>query len=115
MKKVKLVFLMMPLLILGLGFGLKVYAYDVSADFVIDRLWISGAENAHYRVVDEDGPAQCTGGPTGPAWSYINVSDSGSKGKIAGILLAYAQGKTVELTTETDTNGYCHIVEFWIF
>lgn len=90
-------------------------AYDVSAQFVIDKLWISGAETGHYRIVDEGGPAQCTGGPAYPGWSYINVSDSGSKGKIAAILLAYAQGKTVELTTETDGNGYCHIVEFWVY
>lgn len=107
----KIVFFVLCLL----SFTASIKAYDVSSHFVIDKLWISGAENAHYRIVDESGTAHCTGGPTNPAWSYINVSDSGSKGKISAILLAYAQGKTVELTTETDVNGYCHVVEFWVF
>lgn len=114
MKKIKSIFLSL-VLFTGLGFGQKVFALEAATPFVIDKLWISGAESAHYRIVDEEGPAHCTGGPTGPAWSYINVSDSGSKGKISAILLAYAQGKTVELSTETDADGYCHVVEFWVF
>lgn len=110
MKK-KSIFLIMSFLI-GLGFGLKVYAYDYPTPFVIDQLRILA--DGHYRIVSNDGAAQCSGGPTGPAWSYVNTGDSGAKGKNAALLLAYAQRKTVELVTE-NVDGYCHIVDIWIY
>jgi hypothetical protein len=94
-------------------------AFDQPPTFKISGLFWSDAQNMHCRVLSDTPTIPlCTGGPTNAAWAYINESDSGAKGKIAGLMTAYALGKSVNLTTESVPVGaatYCHIVEFSIW
>lgn len=43
---------------------------------------------------------------------YVNFSDGNYQVYVSLLTTAFAAGKTVALTSETDANGFCHIVEF---
>lgn len=69
--------------------------------------YVSGAGNYHFRVMGVPPAANCRNG-----FAYIAEADSGAKGKMAALLLAYGTGKNVDLFVETDSQGYCMIIEF---
>jgi hypothetical protein len=77
-----------------------------TADFNISALHISLGENYHYRTYGMPAIAECPG----QGWAFVNESDSGAKGQIAALLMAYASGKQVRLFV-APSNGYCHIIE----
>lgn len=102
------------LIAVSLCFATQVMAFETPGPFKISSLYISHAGNYHFRVYsNKPSNWHCHGGPINPAWSYINESDSGAKGKIATLQLAYALGKNVHILTEKIGN-YCHIVELMI-
>lgn len=80
--------------------------------FRINQIYMSGAENYHFRVYGMDQQNQCT---NGSSWAFINESSSGSKGMISLLLSAYMAGKDVRLLTQEFTsssgNTYCKIIE----
>ncbi|OWQ88589.1 hypothetical protein CDN99_17230 [Roseateles aquatilis] len=69
--------------------------------------YVSSGVNFHFRVSNVPATANCP-----QTWAYINETDSGAKGKIAALLLAYAQGKSIDIFVDTGDGGYCHVVEF---
>jgi hypothetical protein len=111
MKKISLVILAVVVVLTSIGVAC---AYDYPDQFQIKNLYVSGATNYHFRIwsMTPNAPL-CTGGPTNPSWAYINEADSGAKGKIASLTIAYVMGKKVALTTIT-VGSYCQIVEFQI-
>jgi hypothetical protein len=101
------------------------YAQEVQNPIIIKKIFVSDANNLHFRVISHaPNIPLCTGGPPNgidpgmEAFAYVNESDSGAKGKMATLMTAYALGKYVTLVTEPVQFGphiYCHIVEFWIW
>jgi len=97
-----------------------VLAAESPGAFKIKEIFISQAENFHFRVVaNYTNPEawHCHNGPKNPAWSYINEGDSGAKGMMSTLLMAYAAKKTVTLTTlgvDTPAGHMCKIIEFSI-
>lgn len=91
-------------------------AFEYPAPIKIQAIVMSSAKNYHFRVISNNpGAWLCSNGPTNEAWAYINEDDSGAKGKMAALLLAYSMGKTVTLTTAGVDGGgvtYCHIFDF---
>jgi hypothetical protein len=83
-------------------------AVGYTGPFVINQLYISGAENYHLRVSGFPAISACSNGPT---WAYVNQSQSGSKTYIAALMTAYAMGKTVNIVWQPDTSGYCQVLE----
>jgi hypothetical protein len=81
-----------------------------TADFQITNLYVAGAENFHYRVYGMPPVPACNNGTT---WSYVNESDSGSKGYIAALLSAFTAGKYIRVLV-TPANGFCHIAEIFV-
>jgi hypothetical protein len=69
--------------------------------------YVSGGNNYYFRVQGLPDSAGCL-----QNWAFVNEADSGSKGKIATLLMAYSQGRNVSLYVEEDGAGYCRIVEF---
>lgn len=69
--------------------------------------YVSGAENFHFRVDGVPATANCVS-----SFAFINKSDGGSSVKIATLLLAYAQGKKIDLYVDKEASGYCRIIEF---
>lgn len=69
--------------------------------------YVSGGSNYYFRVLGLPDSANCQ-----QNWAFINEADSGSKGKIATLLMAYAQGRNVSLYVQEDGSGYCQIIEF---
>jgi hypothetical protein len=48
-------------------------------------------------------------------WAYVNEADDGAKEKIAGLMSAYAMGKTLNLIIQvTPGTNYCQIIEFLV-
>lgn len=91
-------------------------ATETISAFKINKVFVSNAENFHFRVYGMPAMSFC---PDGSTWAYINEADSGAKGKISTLLSAYAAGKDVVLyVTPTDpaSNGkaYCKITEFMV-
>lgn len=96
----------------------NVSAVEYPAPFKIAGLYVSHADNLHFRVISNNPSAWlCSNGPINTSWAYINEADSGAKVKIATLMSAYALGKTITLATEGIVSGsttYCHILEFSI-
>lgn len=107
-RNILIVFVLAFVMLIFSGFACAV---DYPPPFVIDHIYLSGANNYHLRVSAPTTTPHCTGGPS---WSYINEGDSGAKANIAALLMAYSLGKTVSLVTGNDGNGYCQIYEFLI-
>jgi hypothetical protein len=42
-------------------------------------------------------------------WAYLNATDSNYSTYVAALLMAKAQGGTVMVYSNKDSNGYCHI------
>jgi hypothetical protein len=42
-------------------------------------------------------------------WAYLNNADSNYNAYAAALLMAKAQGLTVQVFSNRDSNGYCHI------
>jgi hypothetical protein len=42
-------------------------------------------------------------------WAYLNSADSNYSAYTAALLMAKAQGLTVQVFSNRDANGYCHI------
>lgn len=68
--------------------------------------YVSGGNNYYFRVQGLPSSANCL-----QNWAFVDEADSGSKGKIATLLMAYAQGRNVSLYVEEDGAGYCRIIE----
>lgn len=97
--------------------GVNAGAAEYPTPFKISSIFVSSASNYHFRVESNTGNWHCNNGPKSPAWSYVNETDSGAKGKISALLAAYASGKSVTLVTEgviAGANTYCRILEFKI-
>jgi hypothetical protein len=82
-----------------------------TADFTITNLYVSGSQNYHYRVYGMPANPAC---PPPNHWVYVNEIDTGAKGQIAAILMAYASGKPIRVLVETDANQLCKIIEIFI-
>lgn len=81
-------------------------------NFNIAMINMSAADNFHFRISGRPTQTMCTNGID---WAYINENDSGSKGKIAGLMMGYSLGKKVGLLTETvvrNGTNFCHILDF---
>jgi hypothetical protein len=118
MKKTVILFV----IVFGLTVGTitSASAWETPGPFKINAIYMSNANNYHFRVYSSTPYWHCSGGPTaGGAWSYINENDDGAAGKIKTLQLAYAMGKTVQLYTQgvAHSSGqvYCRIVEFIIY
>lgn len=88
---------------------------EYPAPFKIAIITVSGSTNLHFRVGYSGTTPLCSNGPTaGNPWAYLNETDSGAKGKIATLLMAYALRKTVTIETQSvlfGTSTYCHILD----
>lgn len=95
------------------------FAREFPAPFKIKAIFLSGANNYHFRVISNNpGTWLCHNGPINDPWAFVNENDSGAKTKISALLAAYSMGKTVSLITEGVADGaatYCRIVEFYIY
>ncbi|AZZ92105.1 hypothetical protein EUZ85_15765 [Hahella sp. KA22] len=92
-------------------------AAEYPGAFKIKKIIVSRPDNFHFRVVTDSNNSDyvhCSGGPTNPAWSYVNEADPGSKTMMSTLLAAYMGNKTVTVVTEgVDTNAgrQCKIIE----
>src|SRR5689334_19767264 len=75
--------------------------------FTITNLYVAGLNNYQYRLYGSDVLPSCT---SSPGWSYLNDSDSGSKGQVAALYAAFYSGRPVRVLLE-DVGGFCHILE----
>ncbi len=103
------------LLVVMLLFSGLSYSAQPTGWFKISEIYVSSANNMHFRVVGLPAGA-C---PNGSNWAYVDEADTGAKGKISALLSAYVAGKNVHLWIETKdyySNGqvYCQIAEFSI-
>lgn len=78
----------------------------------INNLYFSGETNLAVRVYLNGVTDPCGNG--GSAFAFINAGDSNYKVYVAGLLMAKAQGSTVNLVVTPDSANasYCHLVEF---
>lgn len=89
-------------------FGGSAHASGWSGPFVINSLYVAGAENFHIRVSGFQAISGCTSAPT---WAYINQSSPGFKEYNTALTVAYASGKPINIFWQPDANGYCQILE----
>ncbi|PID52785.1 MAG: hypothetical protein CR972_00005 [Candidatus Moraniibacteriota bacterium] len=95
------------------------YSLEHPAPFKISKIFVSNANNYHFRIFSDSPNWHCYGGPQGEAWSYIDETDSGAIEKMNMLKLAYAMDKTVEIITagveHSDTMMVCHIIEVKVY
>ncbi|HSI50827.1 MAG TPA: hypothetical protein VLA61_21380 [Ideonella sp.] len=77
----------------------------------IANVYIAGGGNYGYRVNLVGNVPACS---NGSGFGYVNDTDSNYKVFVANLMMAYAAKKTVSLITEK-VNGFCHIVEVWVY
>jgi hypothetical protein len=46
--------------------------------------------------------------------AYLNENESGAKGQIAALLMAFSTGRPVRLFVENDGNNFCKILEIFL-
>ncbi|MEO7495905.1 MAG: hypothetical protein ABIT83_05990 [Massilia sp.] len=83
------------------------HAGAYTAHFTPTSIFVSGEGNYHFRV---HGVPGC-----GSGWAYMNQADSGFKTYAAALMMAFTASKPVMLYVDTDTSGYCHIIEAQVF
>jgi hypothetical protein len=82
------------------------YAWDGAAVGIPWQIHITDGPNFGFRIFLQGGPALCGNGVN---WAYLNSADSNYNTYVASLLMAKAQGTQVQLYTNRDSNGYCHI------
>lgn len=93
-----------------------VLAVDASAltypSGTIQSLSFSGETNYAVRVFLGGVTDPCGNG--GSAFAFINATDSNYKVYVAGLMMAKAQGSTVNLVVAPDNynSSYCRLIEF---
>lgn len=102
-------YLMIKQLALVAGFVLAASAnaqqWDGSNTGKITTIDVTNAENFGFRVY-LDGRPLCT---NGPAWAYLNGSDSNYKTYVSLLMMARAMDRPVLIYTSKDQYGYCKI------
>ncbi len=102
----------------GLAFaimtGSPAMAGPSSASGVIHSTWLSGGNNAAFRIyLSQNGVDQLSQCQYG--FAYLNTSDDNYQAKVANLLTAYSLRKTVILHgIVTEANGLCRIADFQV-
>lgn len=104
----KLLFVLLTIVFINfVGWGsLVAHAWDGTVNGTINSLESTGAGNYPFRVTMVGAPALCGNANT---WAYLSDADRNYKVNVALLLSAKAQGRTVILYANQDTNSYCQI------
>jgi hypothetical protein len=79
-------------------------AWDGQVTGVPSQIDVTDGGNLGFRVYLQS--AMCG---TSYNWAYLNSTDSNYSTYVAALLMAKAQGGTVIIYSNKDSNGYCHI------
>lgn len=94
-------------------FPAQALAWDGQVQGKISYIEVTGGNNYGFRVTLKNGPALCG---NSHKWAYVNESDSNYQVYVSTLLAAKHAGTAVRLhTTQTGSQGYCHIGHVFSF
>jgi hypothetical protein len=75
----------------------------------ISQVFLSAPTNAAFRIYLDSGLTGCAAN-----FAYINADFGNYQAYVSALMTAYSTNKTIDLTYQTDSGGYCVIMEFLV-